>query len=271
MDKPNLARFNTSLLYFFSIFSTTSTWYLCQLQIGTCDKHWPETDLQQGICQLPQRRLTLCCWSCRPSTSAEGNSEWRTRHAPGKLVERVFYIVRYFQELISWSQLLHFFISRKSLNPFMVTSAPCDQQKTFCKITAWLHWTPHSPKSYILTSPHCLFGAVSESYLRCCLLCSVLILPQIKCSLATITSCVSPAFSMTSLVFPILLLSPFSLHCSVKKIFSSLLSILWSSAFRWVYLSFSLLLSLLFFSQLFVRPPLTTISFFWGWFLSLLL
>ena len=213
----------------------------------------------------------LCCWSCRPSTSAEGNSGCRTRHAPGKLVERVFYIVRYFQELISWSQLLHFFISRKSLNPFMVTSAPRDQQKTFCKITAWLHWPPHSPKSYILTSPHCLFGAVSESYLRCCLLCSVLILPQIKCSLATITSCVSPAFSMTSLVFPILLLSPFSLHCSVKKIFSSLLSILWSSAFRWVYLSFSLLLSLLFFSQLFVRPPLTTISFFWGWFLSLLL
>ena len=90
-----------------------------------------------------------------------------------------------------------------------------------------------------------------------------------KCSLATITSCVSPAFSMTSLVFPILLLSPFSLHCSVKKIFSSLLSILWSSAFRWVYLSFSLLLSLLFFSQLFVRPPLTTISFFWGWIWSL--
>ena len=150
----------------------------------------------------------------------------------------------------------------------MVTSAPHDQRKTFCKISAWLHWTPHSPKSYILTSPHCLFGAVSESYLRYCLLGSVLILPQIKCSLATITSCVSPAFSRSSLVFPILLISSISLHCSVK-IFLSLLSILWSSAFRWVNLSFSLLLSLLFFSQLFVRPPLTTISFFWGWFWSL--
>ena len=27
-----------------------------------------------------------------------------------------------------------------------------------------------SPKPYILTFPHCRFGAVSESYLRCCLL-----------------------------------------------------------------------------------------------------
>ena len=52
------SRFNTSLLYLFNIFSTASTWYLCQLQIGTCEEHWPETDLQQGICQLPQRRLT---------------------------------------------------------------------------------------------------------------------------------------------------------------------------------------------------------------------
>ena len=152
----------------------------------------------------------------------------------------------------------------------MVTSAPHDQQKTFCKIRSWLHWTHHSPKSYILTFPHCLFGAVSQSYLRCCLLGSVLILPKIRCSLTTITSCGSPAFSMSSLVFPILLLSSISLHYSVKKIFLSLLSILWSSAFRWVYLSFSLLLSLLFFSQLFVRPPLTTISSFGGWFWSLL-
>ena len=121
----------------------------------------------------------------------------------------------------------------------MVTPAR-DQQKT-CKISAWLHWTPHSPKSYILTSPHCLFGAVSQNYLRYCLLGSVLVLPQIKCSLATVTSCVSPAFSMSSLIFPILLLSSISLHCSVKKIFLSLLSILWNSAFRWVYLYFSLL------------------------------
>ena len=26
-----------------------------------------------------------------------------------------------------------------ALNPFMVTSAPCDYQKTFCQINSWLH------------------------------------------------------------------------------------------------------------------------------------
>ena len=58
-------------------------------------------------------------------------------------------------------------ISRKALNPFMVT--PHDQQKTFCKVSAWFHWAPASPKSYMLTSPYSLFGAVSQSYLKCCL------------------------------------------------------------------------------------------------------
>ena len=42
-----------------------------------------------------------------------------------------------------------------------------------------------------------------------------------------------------SLVFPILLFSSISLHCSLRKAFLSLLAILWNSAFRWVYLSFS--------------------------------
>ena len=43
---------------------------------------------------------------------------------------------RYFQELISRVQSLHLLISRKTLNPFMVTSAPCDKQRTFSKISA---------------------------------------------------------------------------------------------------------------------------------------
>ena len=70
---------------------------------------------------------------------------------------------------------------------------------------------------------------------------------------------VSLIFLQRSLVFPILLFSCISLHCSLKKGFLSLLAILWNSAFKWVYLSFSPLLLLLFFSQLFVRPPITTI------------
>jgi len=73
-----------------------------------------------------------------------------------------------------------------------------------------------------------------------------------------------------SLIFPILLFSSISLHWSLRKAFLSLLAILWNSAFKWVYLSFSPCLSVFFFSQLFVGPPKTTIlpfyiSFSWGW------
>ena len=69
----------------------------------------------------------------------------------------------------------------------MVTSDPYDSQKSFVK------WALHSielpsPKPYILTFPHCPFGAVSESYLRCCLLgCSPHFAPN-KISLTTLTS-----------------------------------------------------------------------------------
>ena len=50
---------------------------------------------------------------------------------------------------------------------------------------------------------------------------------------------VSLIFLQRSLVFPILLLSFISLHCSLKKAFLFLLAILRSSAFSWVYLSLS--------------------------------
>ena len=49
-------------------------------------------------------------------------------------------------------------------------------------------------------------------------------------------------FLKRSLVLPILLPSSTSLQCSLKEAFLSLLAILWNSAFRWVYLSFSPLL-----------------------------
>ena len=46
-------------------------------------------------------------------------------------------------------------------------------------------------------------------------------------------------FSWKDLVFPVVLLSSISLHCSLKKAFLSLLEILWNSAFSWVSLSLS--------------------------------
>ena len=80
-------------------------------------------------------------------------------------------------------------------------------------------------------------------------------------------------FLKTFLVFPIVLFSCISFHWSLKKAFLSLLAILWNSAFKWEYPSFSPLLLLPVFSQLFVRSPQTTILPFcisssWGWFWS---
>ena len=46
-------------------------------------------------------------------------------------------------------------------------------------------------------------------------------------------------FLKRSLVFPILLFSSVSLHWSLRKAFLSLLAVLWNSAFKCVYLSFS--------------------------------
>ena len=80
-------------------------------------------------------------------------------------------------------------------------------------------------------------------------------------------------FSWRFLVFPILLFSSISLHCSFKKALFSLLAILWTSAYRWVYFPLSSLPFLLFFfSQLFVMPAQpashlpSSISFSLGWF-----
>ena len=85
---------------------------------------------------------------------------------------------------------------------------------------------------------------------------------------------VSLIFLKRSLVFSILLFSSISVQWSLRKAFFSLLAVLWNSAFRWYIFLFLFGLSLLFFSQLFVRPPQTTIlpfciSFSWGWFWSL--
>ena len=46
-------------------------------------------------------------------------------------------------------------------------------------------------------------------------------------------------FLKKSLVFPFVLFSSISLHWSLRKAFLSLLAILWNSAFRGIYLSFS--------------------------------
>ena len=81
-------------------------------------------------------------------------------------------------------------------------------------------------------------------------------------------------FLKRSLVFPILLFSSISLHCSLRKAFLSLLAILWNSVFRWVYLSFSPLpLASLLFSAICKASSDSRSAFLhffsWGWSRSL--
>ena len=66
------------------------------------------------------------------------------------------------------------------------------------------------------------------------------------------------------------IVSLYFLHSSLRKAFLCLLAILWNSALKWVYFSFSHLPFTSLLSQLFVKPPQTTIlpfciSFSWGW------
>ena len=70
-------------------------------------------------------------------------------------------------------------------------------------------------------------------------------------------------FLTRSPFFPILLFSCISLHCSLRKIFLSLLAIPLEFFIQMgISFLFLLYLLLLFFSQLFVRPPQTTILLF---------
>ena len=89
-----------------------------------------------------------------------------------------------------------------------------------------------------------------------------------KCSLG-ISDFLEEISSLSHFLF-----SSISLHWSVRKAFLSLLAVCWNSAFKWYIFPFLLYLSLLFYSQLFLSPPQTTIlpfciSFPWGWSWSL--
>ena len=131
-------------------------------------------------------------------------------------------------------------------------------------------WLSGSWKSFLYSSSvyFCYLFLISSASVR-----SIPFLSFIEPIFAWNIPLVSLIFLKRSLVFPMLLFSSISLHWLLRKAFSSLLPILWSSAFKWVYLSFSPL-PFHCFSQLFVRPPQKTIlpfciSFSWGWSWSL--
>ena len=92
--------------------------------------------------------------------------------APGNPVGLVF--DRYFQELISWSQSLHPFISRKSLNPFVTSrksfvkwALDCSELLPHQNLIYWIF-----PTASLEQSLRASWGTVSQA--------EVFILPQIK-------------------------------------------------------------------------------------------
>ena len=109
-------------------------------------------------------------------------------------------------------------------------------------ITAsWLSW---SWRSFLYSSSvYSCYFLISSASVR-----SIPFLSFIEPIFAWNIPLVSLIFLKRSLVFPILLFASISLHWSLRKAFLYLLAILWNSAFRCLYLSFSPLLftSLLF-------------------------
>ena len=96
-------------------------------------------------------------------------------------------------------------------------------------------WLSGSLTSFLYSSVYfcCLF-LISSASIR-----SILFLSFTVPIFAWNVPLVSLIFLKRSLVFPILVFSSISLHQPLKKAFLSLLAILWNSAFRGVYLSFS--------------------------------
>ena len=97
-------------------------------------------------------------------------------------------------------------------------------------------WLSGSWRSFLYSSSvySCHLFLISSASVR-----SIPFLPFIVPIFIWNSPLVSLIFLKRSLVFPILLFSSVSLHWSLRKALLSLLAILWNSAFKWVYLSFS--------------------------------
>ena len=104
-------------------------------------------------------------------------------------------------------------------------------------LTEWSHhcgYLGHEDLLCIIAVHSCHLFLISSASVR-----SIPFLSFIVHIFAWNVPLVSLIFLKRSLVFPILLVSSISLHWSLRKAFLSLLYILWNSAFKWVYLSFS--------------------------------
>ena len=129
-----------------------------------------------------------------------------------------------------------------------------------CDDTSWSHHHDHLGCEALFCSfsvCSCHLFLISSASVK-----SIAFLAFIKPIFAWNVPLVSLIFLKRSLVFPILLSSSISLHWSLRKF--SYLSLLFFGTLHWdgYSIPFLLCLSLLFLSQLFVRPPQTTILLF---------
>ena len=152
--------------------------------------------------------------------------------------------------LAYWVQHFHSIIFQdlKLLNWNSITSTSFVRSDAFLRPT-WLHilgclalgeWSHHcdygswSSFLYRFSVYSCHLFLISFTYVR-----SLPFLSFLVPILAWNVPLISLIFLKKSLVFLILFFFSISLHYSLKKTFLSFLSILWNSAFRWVYLSFT--------------------------------
>ena len=107
-----------------------------------------------------------------------------------------------------------------------------------CRWVTTPSWLSGSLRSILYSSSvyYCHLFWISSASVR-----SIPFLSFIMLILACSVLLRSPVFLKKSLVFLIQSFSSVSLHYSLKKAFLPLLAVLWSSAFSWVCLSFSLL------------------------------
>ena len=117
-----------------------------------------------------RRAFAIClgCCSCWSLTLPEENSGWRERLSllqgnwqNRSLDSQIFLGTDFMNPVLASPHI------KKSNNSLHGDISSSWIAKSFCKVSAWVHWTHPSLKSYIFTFPHCLFGAVSQSYLRC--------------------------------------------------------------------------------------------------------
>ena len=121
-------------------------------------------------------------------------------------------------------------------------------------------WLSGSWRSFLYSSCvySCHFFLISSASVR-----SVPFLSFMEPIFAWNVPLVSLIFLKRSPVFPILLFSSISLHWSLRKAFLSLLLFFGTLHSDAYIFPFFLCFLLLFFSQLFVRPPQTAILLFW--------